>query len=71
MPHTVNVNATTNIDNKDVNAERRGGDQLMRSNSERDRNSQPREFNDSHHHRDVCLAKYSCRGEVNNCKEYS
>lgn len=68
--YTVNVNATTNIDNKDVNAERRG-DQLMRSNSERDRNSQPREFNDSQHHRDVCLAKYSCRGEVNKRKEYS
>lgn len=40
----------------------------MRSNSERDRstNSHPRElareFNDQ---RDVSLAKYSCRGEVN------
>ncbi|KAL7017697.1 hypothetical protein ACKWTF_010490 [Chironomus riparius] len=60
---TVNVNATTNIDNKDANAERRG-EQLMRSNSERDRNSHPREFNDSNHQRDVCLAKYSCRGEA-------
>lgn len=43
----------------------------MRSNSERDRNSHPREFNDSNHQRDVCLAKYSCRGEVNKHKEYS
>lgn len=42
--------------------------ELMRSLSERDRSTNshprelPRELND---HRDVSLAKYSCRGEVN------
>jgi len=57
-------------DKDGVAAERRADREreLMRSNSERDRNSHPRElardFNDQ---RDVnvSLAKYSCRGEVN------
>lgn len=45
--------------------------ELMRSNSERDRstNSHPRELtrelNDVQRERDVTMAKYSCRGEVN------
>ncbi|CRK86852.1 CLUMA_CG000677, isoform A [Clunio marinus] len=64
---TVNVNAT-NID-KDANIERRERErELMRSNSERDRSTNshprevPREANDLH--RDVSLAKFSCRGEA-------
>lgn len=64
--YIVNVNA---IDKDVVGAERRDRErELMRSNSERDRSttSMGREFNDHHQNqRDVSLAKYSCRGEVN------
>lgn len=57
---------------KDVSVERRERErerELMRSNSERDRstNSHPRELARDYNNeqRDVSVAKYSCRGEVN------
>lgn len=71
MFYIVNVNA---IDKDIVGAERRDRErELMRSNSERDRSTTSmgreltgRDFNDHHqNHRDVSMAKYSCRGEVN------
>lgn len=75
MFYIVNVNA---IDKDVVGAERRERErELMRSNSERDRSTAsmgreltPRELNDHHqNHRDVTLAKYSCRGEVNTLRK--
>lgn len=67
---------------KDVSVERRERErerELLRSNSERDRstNSHPRELAREYNNdqRDVTVAKYSCRGEVNKitlsaCRQY-
>lgn len=68
----VNVNAT-NIDKDGAaeNARRERERELMRSNSERDRGSHPRELGRDFNDRDVSLAKYCLRGEVNNENIYS